>query len=178
MSDNDYRPLPEEITATLRVHWPKQFTLPTDATDTEKRVYGRLLKSFGRNVWRIMDKGVAVEQITLLLDQTANEPGYRRLERGSILKRLWTLAPNDPLPQPPRPTEPVRDPVLSGKNPALQALRESRDIDDAISRHPWFGKPTNDGTGRRQIDRPMWREMHAQFHRTAQQRTHDTRETA
>lgn len=164
MSNEKYRPLPEEITATLRIHWPKQFTLPTDATDTEKRVYQRLLQSFGRNVWRIMDRNVEPEQITLLLDQIANEPGYRRLERGSIIKRLWTLAPKEPAVLAPRKDERPRDPVLSGKNPALQALRECRNIEDAVEHYPWFGEPTDDGTGRRQIDRPFWREMHTHLH--------------
>lgn len=164
MSSNQHERLPAEISDTLRVQWPKQFTLTTEATETEKRVFQRSLLSFARSVHRIMASGVSVEQITLCLDQIVNEPGYRKMDRGGILKRLWTLVPARPAEVLLRKDEPVRDPVLSGANPALRALRENRSIEAAVRAHPWFGQRIDDGSGRRHIDRPLWRDLHEKFH--------------
>lgn len=160
--------LPEDIAETLAVQWPKQFTLEPDATETTERVFGRALQSFARNVGRIIDRGVTVEQILVLLDQLANEPKYRLMDRGTILKRLWTLVPQDRAPQAPRPVrERVAHPAVSGGSPAIKALRACPDIEDAPTRYAWLGRPSGDGKYRRNIDRPFWRDLHASFHRTA-----------
>ena len=157
--------LPGDIAETLAVHWPKQFTVPDDATPTEERIMQRALVSFGDKIRRLIGLGVDVEQIEVCLDAVANESGYRKMDRGAIIKRLYTLAPDRPvIATPPKRDRPA-DPVLSGRNPALHALRSSPDIEDAVELYPWFGQRVNDGTDRRRIDLALWRDLHGTFHR-------------
>jgi hypothetical protein len=56
--------------------------------------------------------------------------------------------------------------ALAGPNPVLVALRTHADREDAVRACPWLGKPSKDGKYRRNIDRPLWRDLHAEFHRT------------
>jgi hypothetical protein len=159
--------LPTSIRETLEVHWPKQFRADPDDTQTMQRVFARSLESFARNVRRIMDNGVSAHQIEVCLDQISNEPKYRLMDRGQILKRLWTLVETrkrDRVPEVEvgrRPGE--RDPgsgILPPDAWPMRAIREAKGNEEqAIAACPMLGRPaTLHGEIRyaRAIDMPFY----------------------
>jgi len=157
MQDDQKSDIPVDIRDTLEAHWPKQFTVTKDDTPTMERVMRRGLVNFADNLRRIMARGVEVRQILKCLDQLANEPGYRLLDRGSVLKRLWNLVPDGPSSRVPRVEVGERPGERPGeRNPSasilppdawpIKAIREAKgDKDKAIAACPMLGRPHPSG---------------------------------
>lgn len=159
----EYRRLPAEISVTLQTHWRSQFIPPEGEGEAVRAAILRALQAFGRKVWAIIDAGVTEAEILDCIDKLAIEPEYWKFNRGTILKRLQALRPQRFVTAPPEPRD-GPSAVLGNGNPAVRALRACPDIEDAPNHLLWFGKRPRDGKYARNIDRPLWRELHSVLH--------------
>lgn len=157
--------------------WPRQFSTAYCTPDD--------LAYFREAVHKLVggENGLSWEQVYRRLLYLRNESeGGPKLNRNEILNDLRDLRRQEIERR--RGAKPVAldyrqkrerpaHPAMSAGSPTLRALRDHADPADAIAACPWLGRPSSDGRYPRNIDRPMWRDMHDRFHgRQPQEQDH------